>query len=79
MSVDNVSETIVEYSISEEVLVDYPYRIVSPPHPSSCCVSGMDELGNVHYGEEGPYTYKRCRGCGYTVRLFPKFRPSPSP
>ena len=76
MLIENLSDTIVECSSSKEVYVDYPNRIVSPPHPGDCCFTRMDMLGEVQWGDQGPYLYKRCVDCGYTVRFFPGQGPS---
>ena len=61
---------IVEYNEKEASFNAYPERIVSPPHPSECCLSGMEQVGDVEEDGSWLFIYKRCRTCGYTVRHF---------
>ncbi len=67
--------TIVEYTLSKSPLNAYPRRIISPPFPSPCCAEAMVLVGKRE--EDGPwrYQYKRCRVCGFTVRVFPNINP----
>ena len=60
--------TIVEYSATKRPANQYPKRIVSPPRPQSCCVSGMEALGKPRRESGWFYVYKRCHTCGFTVR-----------
>lgn len=62
--------SIVEYNEEKAAVNGYPERIISPPHPSSCCSSGMEQVGDVEEDGNWLYIYKRCRTCGYTVRHF---------
>ena len=62
--------TIVEYDQRSGTLNAYPDRIISPPHPSECCFSGMEQVGDVEEDGSWLFVYKRCRTCGYTVRHF---------
>lgn len=63
--------SIVQYSEQEKARVDYPFRIVSPPRPSICCVEGnRTQIGQPESEEGESYIYKRCRVCGHTVRFF---------
>ena len=62
--------TIVEYQDQVEPLNEYPARIVSPSHPSTCCTDHMEILGEGRIEGLWRYVYKRCRACGYTVRCF---------
>ena len=62
--------SIVDYDERKVAVNAYPERIVSPPHPSDCCSSGMEQVGEVEQDENWLYVYKRCRTCGYTVRHF---------
>jgi hypothetical protein len=61
---------IVEYDERRATLNAYPDRIISPPHPSECCFSGMEQVGDVEEDGSWLFIYKRCRTCGYTVRHF---------
>ncbi len=62
--------SIVEYDERKTAVNAYPGRIISPPHPSDCCSSGMEQVGKVEEDGNWLYVYKRCRACGYTVRHF---------
>ena len=62
--------SIVVYDEQKEAVNAYPERIISPPEPDACCVSGMERVGNVEEDGNWLYVYKRCRTCGYTVRHF---------
>jgi len=62
--------SIVEYDEQKAAINAYPEKIVSPPHPSTCCVSGMEQVGQIEEDGKWLYNYKRCRMCGYTVRQF---------
>lgn len=61
--------TIVEYTDHKAPENRYPERIVSPSQSSACCFSDMEELGGSHRDERWMYVYKRCRTCGFTVRV----------
>ena len=61
--------TIVEYSDTKSPLNRYPHRIVSPSHSGPCCFSETDAVGPVEHGDRWVYRYKRCRACGFTVRV----------
>ena len=61
--------TIVEYTDRKTPRNDYPRRIVSPPHSGSCCFSDMEELGAAEQEGQWMVQYKRCRRCGFTVRV----------
>jgi ribosomal protein S14 len=61
--------TIVEYTDKKPSANWYPRRIISPPRPGSCCFSDMEELGNPQEDARWVYQYRRCRQCGYAVRV----------
>ena len=62
--------SIVEYDERKAAVNAYPERIISPLHPSDCCASAMERVGNVEEDGNWLYIYKRCRTCGYAVRHF---------
>lgn len=64
------TQTIVKYTTEKKARNAYPRRIVSPPSPSRCCATEMEQLGKIQRGGIWPYFYKRCRVCGFTVRHF---------
>lgn len=61
--------TIVTYTDREPATNQYPMRIVSPSRPKSCCFSDMEEIGTAIQDERWIYQYRRCRECGFTVRV----------
>jgi hypothetical protein len=61
--------TIVEYTDRKEPKNLYPQRIISPPRSGPCCFSDMEEIGTSLEEGRWVYQYKRCRQCGFTVRV----------
>jgi hypothetical protein len=62
-------ETIVEYTNQKRPRNLYPKRIISPLHSSPCCFSDMQEIGTPETNGRWVYQYKRCRRCGFTVKV----------
>jgi hypothetical protein len=67
--------TIVEYTDRKPPENRYPDRIVSPPRSSACCFSDMEDMGRATREAHWEYRYRRCRTCGFTVRVI--LRPIP--
>ncbi len=61
--------TIVEYTDKKAPQNLYPERIISPSRSAACCFSDMEEVGIPQQDGNWVYQYKRCRGCGFTVRV----------
>lgn len=61
--------TIVEYTDAKFPQNLYPKRIISPSHSSPCCFSEMEEIGPVQRDGHWEYRYKRCRKCGFSLRV----------
>ena len=61
--------TIVEYTDQKPSTNEYPTRIVSPSRQGPCCFSDMAELGPAEEEGRWVFQYRRCRKCGFTVRL----------
>jgi hypothetical protein len=61
--------TIVEYTDRKRPQNGYPTRIISPTRARACCFSDMEELGTAHATDRWVFQYKRCRQCGFTVRV----------
>ena len=61
--------TIVEYSDHKPPTNQYPSRIISPPRAGGCCFSDMEELGTPQEDARWVYQYRRCRRCGFAVRV----------
>lgn len=62
--------SIIEYSTEKKARNSYPYKIVSPPGASRCCLARMDRIGQVQTDGDHQFYYKRCSRCGFTVREF---------
>ncbi len=61
--------TIVEYTDKKHPENRYPTRIVSPSHSGSCCFSDMEEIGTPQREGHWEYVYRRCKTCGFAVRV----------
>jgi hypothetical protein len=61
--------TIVEYIDQKPPENLYPHRIISPPRAGACCFSGMEWLGTPQEDERSVFQYRRCRQCGFAVRV----------
>lgn len=61
--------TIVTYTDREPARNHYPQRIVSPRRPGPCCFTDMAEVGPAQREGRWEYQYRRCRQCGFTVRV----------
>jgi hypothetical protein len=61
--------TIVEYTDRKAPQNSYPQYIISPSRSGPCCVEAMEELGPAEEEGRQMVQYRRCRRCGFTVRL----------
>ena len=61
--------TMVEYSDQKPPTNRYPDRIISPPRAGVCCFSDMEELGTPQQDDRWVFQYRRCRRCGFAVRV----------
>jgi len=61
--------TIVEYTDTKAPKNLYPERIISPTRSRPCCFTDMEEVGPVTRDSHWEYQYRRCRRCGFTVRV----------
>jgi hypothetical protein len=61
--------TIVEYTDAKTPRNQYPDRIISPPRSGACCFSEMEPVGDPQREGNWLYSYKRCRRCGFAVRV----------
>ncbi len=61
--------TIVEYTDRKAPQNLYPERIISPARSKPCCFTHMEEVGLPQQDGQWEYQYKRCRKCGFTVRV----------
>jgi hypothetical protein len=61
--------TIVTYTDRQPATNRYPHHIISPPRAGACCFSDMEELGAPQEDARWVYRYRRCRQCGFAVRV----------
>ncbi len=61
--------TIVEYTDKKQPENHYPARIISPSRSGPCCFSDMEEIGGTQREGRWEYVYRRCRTCGFAVRV----------
>ena len=70
--------TIVEYTDARAPQNAYPARIVSPSHSGPCCFTQMEDVGPVTRDGRWEYRYRRCRRCGFAVRVIVRGVPDPA-
>ena len=61
--------TIVEYTDRKPPQDHYPTKIISPSRSGACCYAAMEEIGRPHQVAHWEFRYKRCRTCGFTIRV----------
>jgi hypothetical protein len=61
--------SIVTYTDRKPAQNLYPRRIVSPRMSGPCCFSDMELVGEPHSEGRWVFQYRRCRTCGFTVRV----------
>ncbi len=61
--------TIIEYTDAKPPENLYPEWIISPTRSGPCCFTDMEGVGPVEQDGHWEYQYKRCRNCGFTVRV----------
>jgi ribosomal protein S14 len=47
----------------------YRHQMIAPPRASVCCVAAMEWLDAPQRDVRGVYQDRRCRRCGFTVRV----------
>ena len=62
--------TIIEYREDKPAENAYPVRITSPPTSGPCCLSHMEQVGEVQEEKGHRFVYRRCTVCGFAVRRF---------
>ena len=67
--------TIVQYTDQEQPSNAYPQRIVSPLRSRSCCFTDMEMLGDPAGDGSWMFQYKRCKTCGFAVRMIVHYIP----
>jgi len=66
---DHVTATIVEYTDQKAPKNSYPQRIISPVRSGPCCFTDMEEVGKPQEDGRWVFQYKRCRKCGFALRV----------
>ena len=61
--------TIVEYTDEKQPKNQYPRRIVSPRRSGPCCFTEMEDVGKPQEDGRWVFQYKRCRTCGFALRV----------
>ena len=61
--------TIVTYTDKRPPENRYPHRIISPSRAGGCCFSDMEGLGTPQEDTRWVFQYRRCRQCGFAVRV----------
>jgi hypothetical protein len=61
--------TIVEYTDHKQPRNLYPQRIISPVRSGPCCFTDMEEVGKPQEDGRWVFQYKRCRKCGFALRV----------
>lgn len=68
-AVEHVVPTIVEYTDEKRPRNLYPQRIVSPVRSGPCCFTDMEEVGKPQEDGRWVFQYKRCKKCGFALRV----------
>lgn len=66
---EHTMATIVEYTDQKQPKNLYPQRIISPVRSGPCCFTDMEEIGKPQEEGRWVFQYKRCRKCGFTLRV----------
>lgn len=61
--------TIVTYTDQRPPVNRYPLQIISPPRAGTCCFADMEEVGTPQQDDRWVFQYRRCRRCGFAVRV----------
>jgi hypothetical protein len=61
--------TIREYTDQKVSADRYPHQIISPSRSGACCFTEMEWLGVPQTDGRCMVQYRRCRQCGYAVRV----------
>jgi hypothetical protein len=67
--------TIVRYTDHQPSRNAYPREIISPTRSGDCCFSAMEDVGAGGQDGDWLFRYRRCRTCGFTVRLATRHLP----
>jgi hypothetical protein len=68
-NVEQPLATIVEYTDQKPAKNQFPQRIVSPVRSGPCCFTDMEEVGQPQEEGRWVFQYKRCKKCGFALRV----------
>jgi hypothetical protein len=68
-NVEQPLATIVEYTDQKPAKNQFPERIVSPVRSGPCCFTDMEEIGTPQEDGRWVFQYKRCKKCGFSLRV----------
>ena len=68
-NVEQPLATIVEYTDQKPAKNQFPQRIVSPVRSGPCCFTDMEEVGEPQEDGRWVFQYKRCKKCGFSLRV----------
>ncbi len=60
---------IVEYTDRKAPKNAYPAQIISPLRSGPCCFTDMEEIGKPQEEGRWVFQYRRCKKCGFAVRV----------
>ena len=66
---EHVPSTIVEYTDRKAPQNLFPQRIISPVRSGPCCFTDMEEIGKPQEDGRWVFQYKRCKKCGFALRV----------
>ena len=66
---EQTAPTIVEYTDHKPPKILYPDRIISPIRSGPCCFTDMEEVGKPQEDGRWVFQYRRCKKCGFALRV----------
>jgi len=66
---EHTAPTIVEYTDQKPPRNLYPERIISPVRSGPCCFTDMEEVGKPQEDGRWVFQYRRCKKCGFALRV----------
>ncbi len=66
---EQAAPTIVEYTDQKPARNLYPERIISPVRSGPCCFTDMEEVGKPQEDGRWVFQYRRCKKCGFALRV----------
>jgi hypothetical protein len=66
---EHSAPTIVEYTDQKPPKNLYPERIISPVRSGPCCFTDMEEVGKPQEDGRWVFQYRRCKKCGFALRV----------